>query len=67
MKILLRSRETNLFYAGDEWKAEPNEAVPFPSSVNAWKLVLKQFHQQELEVVYFFGDRDENVCCPIEP
>ena len=68
MRILVRDRETKLYYAGDDkWKSEVEKAVPFPSSVNAWKLVLKALSNRRLELVYFFNDRKECLSCPIEP
>jgi hypothetical protein len=66
MRILLRSRETKLYYAGDGgWKAEPDGAVPFPSSLNAWKLALAR--REPLELVYFLDSSTETFSCPIEP
>jgi hypothetical protein len=68
MRILVRDRETKLFYAGDDkWKPEAEKAIPFPSSINAWKLVLKALSSRQLELVYFFDDRQETLSCPIEP
>ncbi|HLP78506.1 MAG TPA: hypothetical protein VK327_16500 [Candidatus Paceibacterota bacterium] len=68
MKILLRNQETKRYYAGDHgWKLEPDHAVPFPSSMNAWKLALANFHGQPMELVYSFQNPDENLFVPIEP
>jgi hypothetical protein len=68
MKILLRSRETKLYYAGDgEWKREPEAAIAFPSSVSAWKLFLSNFNGEPMELVYTFEDPANNFFLPIEP
>lgn len=68
MKILLRNRETKHYYAGsDGWIQEPEAAVPFPSSVNAWKLALANFNNEPVELVYSFENPEENLFVPIEP
>ncbi len=67
MKILLRSQETKLYYAGeDQWKPESEKAVPFPSSMSALKLVLTNFKGEQLELVYSFENSEENLFVPIE-
>ena len=68
MKILLRNRETKLFYAGDDqWQRDLEKAIPFPSSVNAWRLVLANFNGEPVELVYSFEDSADNFFVPIEP
>ena len=62
MKILLRDQKTKLYYAGEKgWKSQPNEAVPFPSSVNAWRLVLADFNGEPVELVYWFENSADNI------
>lgn len=68
MRILLRNQETKLYYAGeDEWSPEPEKAVAFPSSLAAWRVVLRRPAGENLEVVYSFRDPEENLFTPIEP
>jgi hypothetical protein len=68
MRILLRSKRTQLYYSGEnEWLTEPEKAVSFPSSLNAWKLVLKNRTDDEMELVYSFSDPEENLSIPIDP
>src|SRR4051794_32024991 len=68
MKILLRDQKTKLYYAGEQgWKLQPGEAVSFPSSVNAWRLVLANFHGEPVELVYWFADSADSIFVPIEP
>ncbi len=67
MRILLRSQRSKLYYAGDgEWKSEPASAVPFPTSLKAWKIALSRSYEP-LELVYFFDNFTEAFSCPIEP
>ncbi len=68
MRILLRNQETKLYYAGgDQWRPEPEEAVTFPSSLDAWRVVLRRPMGENLEVVYAFENPEENLFTPIEP
>jgi hypothetical protein len=68
MKILLRSQATKLYYAGDDqWKPEPENAVPFPSSLNAWNIVMRESMDENLELVYAFENPEENLSVPIDP
>jgi hypothetical protein len=68
MKILLRNQETKLYYAGeDQWRPDPEMAVSFPSSLNAWKIVLRRPVGENMELVYAFDDPSENLSVPIAP
>ncbi|MBC8096854.1 MAG: hypothetical protein H7Y43_13690 [Akkermansiaceae bacterium] len=68
MRILLRSQETKLYFAGNgEWKPEPELAVSFPSSLNAWDVVLRRSGGENMELVYAFDNPAENLSVPITP
>lgn len=68
MKILIRSKQTQLYYAGKNgWRSQQDQAVPLPSSLDAWKLILKDTMREDLELVYAFENSGENFSVPIEP
>ena len=67
MKILLRDQKTKLYYAGEKgWKARPEEAVSFPSSLKAWQIVMNDSKSGDFELVYSLEDSAETFFVPIE-
>lgn len=68
MKIFIRSKQTQLYYAGkDGWRSERDEAMPLPSSLDAWKVILKDTMREDLELVYAFKNATEIFSVPVEP
>ena len=67
MKILLRDQKTKLYYAGEKgWKSQPEEAVSFPSSLKAWKIIMDASESGDFELVYSLENSAETFFVPIE-